>query len=63
MGSVIHTFSVGIKTRRSRMCVSEVKTDEARDGFKIVTRGKEVKNQADVESGCNMCENSYFDLQ
>lgn len=23
----------------------------------------QVENQAEVESSCNMCENSYFDLQ
>lgn len=40
MGRVIHTFSVGTKTCRSKMCVSEIKTDEAGDGFKIVARGK-----------------------
>lgn len=36
MGRVIHIFSVGIKMCRSKMCVSEVKTAEARDGFKSV---------------------------
>lgn len=39
-GKFIYTSSVGIKTCRSKMCVSEVKTDETRDGFKRVTRGK-----------------------
>lgn len=63
MGRAIHTSFVDITACRRMMCVSEVKTGEARGGFERVSRGKPGENQAEVESGCNMCENSCFDLQ
>lgn len=63
MGRVIHTFSVGIKMCRSKMCVSDVKTAEARDGFKRAVQGKPGESSGRNGVRLQHCENSCFDLQ